>query len=455
MSQAGRHPQLPGLLPAAGVAVGVAWFALAVDERIADELAGVLAASTIAANLLAARFGGALGAAGSLTVSVVAAVQLGPAAAFAIVVVGELASWSLLRHSPRSAAIQVTGTGIPALAAGTLFELLAPPAHAGPAFAGVVVLVAVLALALSCLLIGTLTSAGSRGRLRLSVRFPRPLRVPLLLSLGLAATFAVLARDSSAAVIGAGVVLAAVGLHHMIALTEAEERGADERTRLAFGVVEGLVRSLAQRDPAAARHAAAVARYAREIAHASGMDERTCGVAHTAGLLHDIGTVALPDRAAVGMQGLEYGDWELIRRHPDLGAMLVRGLGDDVAESVRCHHERPDGRGYPRGLSADQIPPLAQVVAVAEVYDTLTCRDGAAKSSFEALRELRRVAGTQLSVEYVEALARILNGRTAEDRAGGRATIDVELAAHRRIAAPEDESPGVALSSLVPPGGTP
>ncbi len=79
-----------------------------------------------------------------------------------------------------------------------------------------------------------------------------------------------------------------------------------------------------------------------------------------------------------------------------------------MAEIVAAHHERIDGRGYPAGLRGEEIPVLARVIAVAEVYDTLTAPDTYRTpiSSFEALRELRRVAGTQLDARYVGGAGR-------------------------------------------------
>jgi len=107
-----------------------------------------------------------------------------------------------------------------------------------------------------------------------------------------------------------------------------------------------------------------------------------------------------------------------------------------VAEIVRAHHERPDGRGYPDGLTDDEIPEIAKIVAVAEVYDTLTADDTyrTPVSSFEALTELRRVSGTQLDAGYVEALAEMLAGRGVDYRHADRADFDEELDVERRIA---------------------
>ena len=167
------------------------------------------------------------------------------------------------------------------------------------------------------------------------------------------------------------------------------------------------------------------------------MSARDCELAHTAGLLHDIGRFGLSDRVMEKGRTLTEQDWETIRRHPELGADMLRDLGiyGPVAEIVRAHHERVDGRGYPDGLKGDEIPELAKIVAVAETYDTLTADDTyrSPVSSFEALTELRRVSGTQLEGGYVEALAALLAGRGVEYRHANRADFDVELDVERRI----------------------
>jgi HD-GYP domain-containing protein (c-di-GMP phosphodiesterase class II) len=141
-------------------------------------------------------------------------------------------------------------------------------------------------------------------------------------------------------------------------------------------------------------------------------------------------------------------DWHTIRQHPEMGADLLRDLGiyGPVAEIVRAHHERVDGRGYPDGLSADEIPEIAKIVAVAEVYDTLTADDTyrTPVSSFEALTELRRVAGTQVEARYVEALADLLAGQGVDYRHADRADFDEELDVERRIG----EAVGAAGASV-------
>jgi len=216
----------------------------------------------------------------------------------------------------------------------------------------------------------------------------------------------------------------------------ARERTA-QYASLSWGVLSGLVRTLDRRDGRAARHAAAVAAFARDIASEAGMSRRDQELAHTAGLLHDIGKFALADRVLERDGALREADWDAIRRHPELGADLLRDLGvyGPVAEIVRAHHERVDGRGYPDRLKADEIPELAKILAVAEVYDTLTAHDTyrTPVSSFQALTELRRVAGSQLDADYVEALARVLAGSDATYRHADAADFGSELDLERRI----------------------
>jgi putative nucleotidyltransferase with HDIG domain len=212
---------------------------------------------------------------------------------------------------------------------------------------------------------------------------------------------------------------------------------AQQYVSLSWGVLAGLMRSLDIRDQRAARHSAAVARFARDIAKSVGMSEAECELAHTAGLLHDIGRFALSDRVAERGRTLTDEDWVAIQRHPELGADMLRDLGmyGPVAEIVLAHHERVDGRGYPAGLGEEEIPEIAKIISVAEVYDTLTASDTYRTqiSSFEALTELRRVAGTQVDSHYVEVLAGLLSGEGVEYRHADMADFDAELDMERRI----------------------
>ena len=238
----------------------------------------------------------------------------------------------------------------------------------------------------------------------------------------------------------AGIIFALVGVaafSYQSRLVAKARQRSEQYVSLSWGVLAGLMRSLDTRDQRAARHAAAVARFARDMARSVGMNEQQQELAHTAGLLHDIGHFALSDRVAERGRTLTDEDWMAIQRHPELGAEMLRDLGmyGPVAEIVLTHHERIDGRGYPNGLPAEEIPEIAKIISVAEVYDTLTAADTyrTRMSSFEALRELRRVAGSQLDAGYVEVLAGLLSGEGVEYRHADAANFDSELDMERRI----------------------
>ena len=119
----------------------------------------------------------------------------------------------------------------------------------------------------------------------------------------------------------------------------------------------------------------------------------------------------------------------------EVGGVQTHLIYGPVAEIVLAHHERIDGRGYPNGLPGEEIPEIAKIISVAEVYDTLTASDTyrTQMSSFEALRELRRVAGSQLDERYVEVLAGLLSGEGVEYRHADMADFDTELNMERRI----------------------
>jgi putative nucleotidyltransferase with HDIG domain len=198
-----------------------------------------------------------------------------------------------------------------------------------------------------------------------------------------------------------------------------------------------LLRTLDLRDRMTARHSAAVARYSREIAAATGFPESDQELVHTAGLLHDIGKFVLPDRILKGDVELTEPDWEEIKKHPYEGARIVSQIDgyQPVGEIVLAHHERVDGLGYPRGLQGDEIPALARIIAVADTYDVLTARDSYREpvSSFEAIAELRRVSGTQLDGRFVETLSEVLAGKGFSYRHGEDADFEAELALDKRI----------------------
>jgi len=210
------------------------------------------------------------------------------------------------------------------------------------------------------------------------------------------------------------------------------------------GMLSAMLRTLDLRDQMTARHSAAVARYSRAIAQRAGYSRREEELVHIAALLHDIGKFILPDRILKANVPLTDEDWMLIKRHPQQGARVVSALDGygPVAEIILAHHERIDGKGYPRGLVGDEIPELARIISVADTYDVMTARDSyrTPMSSYDAIIELRRVAGKQLDARFVEIFIELLEGKDVSFQHGEAADFEKELALEARIE--ETASPG-------------
>jgi putative nucleotidyltransferase with HDIG domain len=243
-----------------------------------------------------------------------------------------------------------------------------------------------------------------------------------------------------------GLVLVIVIFQYLtVALVRSEDRAEQLEARsmrlasLQLGVLVTLVETLALRDRMTARHAAAVARYARNLARDVGCSEADQDVAHTAGLLHDIGKFALPDRI-LNAEILSDEDWAMVRRHPQEGATLVGRLDGygPIAEAILYHHEKVDGSGYPAGLIGSEIPLLSRILAICSTYDTMTARDSyrSPMNPQDAMTELRRVAGRQLDSELVNSFIAMLEREGSAVFAGGDdVDFEAELAFERRARA--------------------
>jgi putative nucleotidyltransferase with HDIG domain len=212
----------------------------------------------------------------------------------------------------------------------------------------------------------------------------------------------------------------------------------DAFAKLHVGLLHTMIRTLDLRDRMTARHSAAVAHYAREIAAAIGMSEDEQEIVHTAGLLHDIGKFNLPDDILKADRPLDDQDWDLIRAHPAEGARLVAHLEgyEEAAEIVRAHHERFDGNGYPAGIAGTDIPLGARIISVADTYDVLTARDSyrSPVSSAEAVEVLSDVAGTQLDPAVVSVFLGLLETKDLRYRHGDDADFETELGMDTRVA---------------------
>ena len=254
--------------------------------------------------------------------------------------------------------------------------------------------------------------------------FLRSLGVLLLLGLAIAALYA-----ASGIVAVALLFIPLLASQYMFKLLGREKQHlakqkvlSDKYLEMNIGLAAAMVVLLDSKDEYTAQHSAAVAMYCRDIAMALDLPEEEAEALHLAGLLHDLGKVGVPDAVLRKTTTLNEEEWSSIKQHPEKGAEVLSHLAtyQDVADIVRHHHERLDGSGYPGGITADAIPEPSKILAVADSYHAMTSDRPyhAARSSFEALKELRMMAGATLDARYVEVLARVLRDKNLAYRDG-------------------------------------
>jgi putative nucleotidyltransferase with HDIG domain len=192
---------------------------------------------------------------------------------------------------------------------------------------------------------------------------------------------------------------------------------AEGETRAAYvGAIRALAATLDARDPSTAGHSERVSAVSVQIGRQMGLSESELDVLRLGALLHDIGKIGVSDEILRKPGPLTAQEFEQIKRHPALGARILRQVPFLAPHLpiVELHHEQPDGKGYPFGLRADDIPPAARIVHVADAFDAITSVRAyrPARTAPEAIAELRRHLGTAFDRESVEALCAILPSAT-------------------------------------------
>ena len=176
--------------------------------------------------------------------------------------------------------------------------------------------------------------------------------------------------------------------------------------------VEMLAQVQEARDPYSQGHSQRVERLALLIAAEMGCSVKLMVDLAQAARVHDVGKLAVRDGILLKGGPLNSAEWASIRQHPAQSARILRFLGapESVVSLIEGHHERYDGLGYPKGLSGEDIPLGARILAVADAYDAMTSeRPYRRKLTDErALEVLAEGAGTQWDRKAVEALARAL-----------------------------------------------
>lgn len=192
----------------------------------------------------------------------------------------------------------------------------------------------------------------------------------------------------------------------------------NERIKDYEKILLALVRMIEQRDSYTAGHSQRVATYSKMLAENLGYPQTLCEKIYQAGILHDIGKIATPDAILLKPEKLNAIEYKLIKEHVNVGMTILKEVPmfEEMIEIIGSHHERYDGMGYPQGLKAEEIHPLAQIMIVADAFDAMTTNRiyRHKKNIDEALLELQSLSGTQFHPKVVESALKVLKNITVE-----------------------------------------
>ena len=154
-------------------------------------------------------------------------------------------------------------------------------------------------------------------------------------------------------------------------------------------------------------HSERVSKLCRTIGETMKMEEEVLKELEITGLMHDIGKIAINNNILNKPGKLTEAEYEEIKRHPEISYHILKSADvyTRLADYVLSHHERWDGKGYPRGLSGEEIPFVARIITVADAYEAMTANRPykEALSHESAMEELKRCAGTQFDPAIVAA----------------------------------------------------
>jgi putative nucleotidyltransferase with HDIG domain len=194
------------------------------------------------------------------------------------------------------------------------------------------------------------------------------------------------------------------------------QMGGPAGGELQLATVIALAEALDIRDTGTGQHSQTVGRYAELMARELGFDEERVERLRLAGVLHDIGKIGISDSVLSKPGPLDADEWKEMYTHPEIGARLLSPPEfGDLRAWILAHHERPDGLGYPYGLSDAEIPLEARILAVADSYEAMTA-DRVYRPALgeEAARaELEAGAGTQFDPKVVAAFLSALDAGRA------------------------------------------
>jgi putative nucleotidyltransferase with HDIG domain len=186
------------------------------------------------------------------------------------------------------------------------------------------------------------------------------------------------------------------------------KQAAAENRELFLGSIRMLAAAIDEKDPYTRGHSDRVAKYSLIIAKELGLGEQEQDRLRIAALLHDVGKIGVDDRVLKKPGALTDEEFKLMKQHPSKGANIMRPVAQlkEMLPGIELHHECVDGHGYPYGLSGDQIPMMARIIAVADTLDAITTnRPYQSGMDLEfALKRIRQLTGTKFDPSVTAAL---------------------------------------------------
>ena len=221
-----------------------------------------------------------------------------------------------------------------------------------------------------------------------------------------------------------------IGIRMSVIVRRAEQSEAlmkkhERDKKLLDEFISAFARVIDLKDSYTQGHSFRVAEYTDMLARELGYDEETVEKYHNIALLHDIGKIGIPDSVLNKPGKLDDEEFALIKSHTNRGYEVLSNISlmPEISVGAQSHHERPDGKGYPNGLKGDQIPRVAQIIAVADTFDAMySNRKYRTRMNFDkVISIIKEARGTQLEADVVDAFLRIVEkgGFRAKDDFGG------------------------------------
>ena len=199
-------------------------------------------------------------------------------------------------------------------------------------------------------------------------------------------------------------------------LSQEVEKKTEENEKLFMHVVHSLADAIDAKDTYTNGHSGRVAKYSKEIARRYGYSEKAQSDIYMMGLLHDVGKIGVPDAVINKPAKLTDEEFAMIKNHPAMGSRILKNIKEmpALATGARWHHEKYGGGGYPDGLSGNDIPEEARIIAVADAYDAMSSRRSYRDVlPQEVVRgEIEKGKGTQFDPKFADIMLSMIDEDT-------------------------------------------